>query len=90
MKLALAAAGAPALALMDIRLLGKRDGIDAAIELFQVHGIRSVFASAHSDEHARRRAAPAQPLGWIAKPYYVAAVVHFVGKMVEDDQNDNP
>ncbi len=74
----LAAAHAPSVVLMDIRLAGRRDGIDAALELFESHGIRSVFVSAHSDEEARRRAAPAQPLGWIEKPYSNATVVEFI------------
>lgn len=39
----------PAIALMDIRLLGKRDGIDAALELYRDYGIRCIFATAHAD-----------------------------------------
>jgi DNA-binding NarL/FixJ family response regulator len=76
--LALASSTSPSVVLMDIRLAGKRDGIDAALELFQEHGIRCVFVSAHSDAEARRRAAPAMPLGWIEKPYSVATVVAFI------------
>lgn len=78
---ALAGLRAPSVAVMDIRLTGKRDGIDAALELFRVHGIRSVFATAHSDDEAQRRAAPAQPLGWIEKPYSVGAVVAFIADL---------
>src|SRR4051794_37934673 len=33
----------PDLAIMDIRLGGHRDGVDAAIELFTTAGIRSIF-----------------------------------------------
>src|ERR1700755_455843 len=36
----------PAFVLMDIYLPGKRDGIDASIEILQRFGIRSIFASA--------------------------------------------
>jgi two-component system, response regulator PdtaR len=79
--LALASSSSPSVVLMDIRLAGKRDGIDAALELFQAHGIRCVFVSAHSDEEARRRAAPARPLGWIEKPYSVATVVAFITRL---------
>jgi len=78
---ALAASHAPSIVIMDIRLAGKRDGIDAALELFREHGIRCIFASAHSDEDARRRAAPAKPLGWIEKPYSVPAVVAFIRRV---------
>ncbi|HET7718063.1 MAG TPA: response regulator [Bauldia sp.] len=59
----------PDLVVMDIRLVGDGDGVDAALELFREHGIRCLFATAHIDSAMRRRAEPARPLGWIAKPY---------------------
>jgi two-component system, response regulator PdtaR len=65
----LAQSAAPALAIMDIRIEGARDGVDAAIELRSRFGLRVIFASAHGDGETRRRAAAAQPLGWIEKPY---------------------
>jgi DNA-binding NarL/FixJ family response regulator len=43
----------PDIVVMDIRLAGKRDGIDTAIQLFTESGLRSVFASAHSDSASR-------------------------------------
>src|SRR5437868_11880953 len=39
----------PALAVMDIRLASKRDGIDAARELYHELNIRCIFATAHDD-----------------------------------------
>ncbi len=59
----------PDLAIMDIRLAGLRDGVDAAIDLFSKSGVRSIFASAHGDQKTRDRAEQARPLGWISKPY---------------------
>jgi len=70
-----AAAEKPHLVVMDIRLDGARDGIDAALEIFRRNGIRSLFASAYSDAETRRRADPCVPLGWIAKPYPMRALV---------------
>ena len=32
-------------------------------------GIRRLMATAFTDDSTRRRAAPVQPLGWLAKPY---------------------
>ena len=75
---ALAAAEQPALVLMDIRLAGGSDGIDAAIRIYRDQGIRSLFASAHSDEPAKRRAAAAQPLGWLQKPYAMDRLIDAV------------
>ena len=71
----LAATRQPAVAIMDIRLAGTRDGIDAALEIFRRSGIRSIFATAHNDPHTRARAAPAQPLGWLPKPYTSESLV---------------
>lgn len=68
----------PRLAVMDIRLAGDRDGIDTALQLFTEQGIRCVFATAHHDEQARRRAAPAVPLGWLHKPYTMSSLVGMV------------
>jgi DNA-binding response OmpR family regulator len=69
-----AASEPPDLAVVDIRLAGDRDGVDTALELFRAHGIRCIFASAHSDREARRRADPAAPLGWLQKPYTMASL----------------
>jgi DNA-binding NarL/FixJ family response regulator len=68
----------PRLAVMDVRLAGRRDGIDTALQLFAEQGIRCIFATAHHDEHARRRAAPAVPLGWLHKPYTMSSLVDLV------------
>jgi DNA-binding NarL/FixJ family response regulator len=74
----IAAAEQPALAVMDIRLSGERDGIDAALELFEKHRIRCVFASAHQTAEAHRRAEPACPLAWISKPYTMESLVQAI------------
>lgn len=86
--LLLAQAEQPALAVMDIRLAGKRDGIDAALELFEKHGIRCVFATAHQDESTRARAAPAHPLAWVPKPYAMASLTEAVHKALMNSDRD--
>jgi CheY-like chemotaxis protein len=67
--LALARQKRPDLILMDIRLAGKTDGVDAALQIFEETGIRCIFASAHADAQSKARAAPARPLAWLQKPY---------------------
>jgi CheY-like chemotaxis protein len=59
----------PDLMLMDVRLLGDRDGIEAATEIWQRFSIRSLFISANLDAEARAKAAAANPLGFIEKPF---------------------
>jgi DNA-binding NarL/FixJ family response regulator len=59
----------PHLIIMDIRLVGERDGIDAAIEIWWRFRIRCLFVSANIDAESRQRAAAAQPWGFLAKPF---------------------
>jgi two-component system, response regulator PdtaR len=76
--LKIARAERPDLAVMDIRLVGRRDGIEAAIEIFNETGIRCIFATAHGDTATRHRAQAAQPLGWLNKPYAPETLVETV------------
>lgn len=58
----------PDLVLMDIRLIGTRDGIDAADEIRSRLGIGSIFVTANTDARTRQRAAAVQPMGFLEKP----------------------
>ncbi|HEY5226810.1 MAG TPA: response regulator [Methylovirgula sp.] len=70
--------GRPDLIMMDIRLAQGGDGIDTAISLYQGHGFRSVFVTAHSDRETRARAVAAKPLGWVIKPFAPESLVQAV------------
>ena len=76
--LRLAAAERPVLIVMDIRLAGRQDGIDAAVSIYNTTGIRCIFATAHSEPQMRARAKAAYPLGWLSKPYQVDALVAMI------------
>jgi DNA-binding NarL/FixJ family response regulator len=80
----LAASRRPALVVMDVRLAGERDGVDAALELFRQFGIRCIFATAHHDDIARRRASAAAPLAWLPKPYGMARLVETVRRALHE------
>ena len=84
--LALAEKERPVLAVMDIRLASKRDGIDAARQLYHELNIRCIFATAHDDETTRKRAAPYAPLGWLAKPYTTASLIALVTAAVREQE----
>jgi len=75
---AMARSEQPDLVIMDIRLADRSDGVDAAVELFDTFGIRSIFASAHADAETRKRAAPAKPIGWVQKPYSGEALIRLI------------
>ena len=68
----------PDIAIMDIRLAGVTDGVDAAIQLRERYGIPSVFASAHCDQATRNRAEQARPLAWLEKPYSPNTLVRLI------------
>ncbi|WP_135469125.1 response regulator [Crenalkalicoccus roseus] len=89
--LALARAERPDLVLMDIRLGGSRDGIEAAAEIRRELGIPSLFATAHADAATRLRGeAAASPLGWLSKPYTQAEVVAAVRLALAEARRRGP
>lgn len=65
----------PDLAITDIRLVGPRDGIQAALQILQETGARSIFATGNLDTVTAGRCAHAQPLGWLTKPYSATELV---------------
>jgi two-component system, response regulator PdtaR len=85
----LASSQRPVLCVMDIRLAGARDGIEAAIEIFKALGVRCIFATAHFDQDARTRAEKAAPLGWLQKPFSMASLVAAVRGAVREAQGRN-
>jgi two-component system, response regulator PdtaR len=72
------------LVLMDIYLPGKSDGVDAALEILQRFGIRSIFAAAPADATVKARADCAQPLAWLAKPFNDRKLVATVKSALND------
>ena len=79
----LAIAHTPDLVLMDIRLAGNSDGIAAAAQIFERTGIRCLMATAFTDDKTKARAAPVQPLGWLAKPYDQEDMVQAVAEALQ-------
>jgi len=80
----------PALIVMDIRLVGKRDGIDAALDIYRESGIRCIFASAHHDAATVARAGPAHPVGWLSKPYATSSLVRMVRDFLRSSGGNSP
>ena len=76
--LALASSDCPDIAIMDVHLANGDDGVDTALELAGRCGVRSLFVTAHTDDATRSRAEPARPLGWLVKPFRLAALTSAV------------
>ncbi|HLN32766.1 MAG TPA: response regulator [Gemmataceae bacterium] len=59
----------PDLALIDIRLKGKIDGIETAQKLHESSPIPVVYMTAYADQHTLQRAKETEPLGYLVKPF---------------------
>ncbi|HKL17633.1 MAG TPA: response regulator [Halalkalibaculum sp.] len=58
----------PDIILMDIRLQGEMDGIDAMSVIRRTSNIPVIFITGNSDENYRKRVEEADPLGFLTKP----------------------
>jgi two-component system, cell cycle sensor histidine kinase and response regulator CckA len=59
----------PDLILMDIRLKGDMDGVEAARQIRTNFRLPVVFLTAHADDATLQRAKAADPIGYIVKPF---------------------
>lgn len=59
----------PNLVLMDIRLAGVIDGVQAAEQIRSERDIPVIYLTAHSDEETLRRARDTGPFGYLVKPF---------------------
>jgi CheY-like chemotaxis protein len=65
---------APDLILMDIRLNGAPDGIEAARVIRERTGLGVIYLTAHADLATMERAAATGPLGYVFKPFSEAVL----------------
>jgi CheY-like chemotaxis protein len=59
----------PDVVLMDIRLQGTMDGVEAAQQIQASAGIPIVFMTAYVDEETRQRVRATSPWGYLHKPF---------------------
>ncbi len=60
----------PDVVLMDIRLSGEMDGIDAGLQIRHRFNIPVVYLTSYADEDTLARAKATEPSGYILKPFY--------------------
>lgn len=73
----------PDVVLMDIRLQGGSDGVEAAKAIRTRMDVPSIFVSAHDDAETRARGEAARPLGWINKPVQGAVLVERISRLLD-------
>jgi len=86
----------PDLAIIDINLRGKKDGIDIAQTLKSDYGFPYIFLTSNTDKKTIERAKKVTPSAYLVKPFskdelYTAieiAISNFEKKTVETDLND--
>ncbi len=59
----------PDIVLMDIRLKGKMDGVEAADQLRKTFGLPVIFLTSFTDEETFHRAKLTEPFGYLVKPF---------------------
>ncbi|WP_118134518.1 ATP-binding protein [Oceanicella sp. SM1341] len=65
----LAARHVPDIVLMDIRLEGEMDGVEAARRIREAQAIPVIYLTAYADDDTVRRAAVTEPFGYLLKPF---------------------
>ncbi|MBF0474062.1 MAG: response regulator [Nitrospirae bacterium] len=69
----------PDLVLMDIIIEGDKDGVDAALEIYNKYKIPVIYLTAHSDLSTLLRARKSLPYGYIIKPFTKRDMVISIG-----------
>ena len=80
----------PMLALIDVELAGREDGIQLADQLANRLGIRSIFVTGNSDPNSVARGAAVNPMSWIKKPFGPGTIIAAVQLAVRELQKMAP
>lgn len=78
----------PDLILMDIKLIGKIDGIEAAEKINKKINIPIIFLTAYSDEDFLKRAEKIAPYGYILKPFREQDLIITIKMAIVKHKND--
>jgi PAS domain S-box-containing protein len=79
----------PDLVLMDVKLEGEEDGIEAAMRIRGESDVPIVYASAFSDDPLVERAKASEPSGWILKPYGERALLTVLETALHKHRGDS-
>lgn len=73
----------PDLVLMDIKLRGDIDGIEAGQQIKARFGIPVIYLTANTDQDTYERAMATAPLGYLQKPFEIDVLAAAIAKAVE-------
>lgn len=77
----------PDIAVFDIRLAGRRDGIEGASVLKQMCGAEVVFVSAEADQETLERANAVEPVAFLPKPCHPRDLLAAVQRAAGPEQS---
>jgi DNA-binding NarL/FixJ family response regulator len=77
----------PDIAVFDIRLAGRRDGIEGASVLKQMCGAEVVFVSAEADQETLERASAVGPVAFLPKPCHPRDLLAAVQRAAGPEQS---
>lgn len=72
-----AGADRPEYILMDIRLAGEMDGIEAARQITQMIPTKIIFISGYSEGEIKKRAMDVHPLAYLVKPFDLSELLTY-------------
>jgi len=78
----------PDFVLMDIKLAGRMDGIEAAEVIRERHDVPVVFLTAHTDDKTLQRAKLSEPFGYLVKPFSEAELRTTIEVSLHKHQQD--
>jgi CheY-like chemotaxis protein len=68
--------------LMDIRLAGTLDGIEAAANILETNKIHIIFITGYDDVKMQGRALALQPVGYLKKPVNVGELISLLKQLL--------
>jgi DNA-binding NarL/FixJ family response regulator len=77
----------PDLIIMNIKLVGKIDGVEAYEVIKKINDIPVLFVSAYTDANTIEKAMLNNPKGYLTKPFKVAHLLRKVEKALAGDHN---
>jgi DNA-binding LytR/AlgR family response regulator len=89
----------PDIAILDIHLSGRKDGVDLALYIKETHDIPFIFLTAHADKATVERAKIVNPPAYLIKPFTkeelysaieVALFNHQQAKLLQEDTVQKP
>ncbi len=73
----------PDLVLMDIKLVGRMDGVEAIIQVRSFTDVPVLYITGNSDENTRKRAYATNPVAYMVKPVDMALLMKTIREILE-------